>query len=648
MQTFEGSRSLMNRRYVGIAFLAAVTLSIVVPRMYYADLIEAEIGFGLVDYIASIVNEQVLSQGVAAGLESYGVTISMRLARILSTDLGIDPLLLQRVLYLLEPVSLLAAGAVLVKTTVPEKASAFRVLFLIVLTASTLRNSSFGTWPSPFYAGSFYVFAEAAGCVAVCALVQRRPVLAGLLFALSLAFHLSIGIGFVAFGAGVALYQLFTGAFPLRQVAPAAAAFLIPIGLWLWATLDRSAVSGGNIPDELWRRLVFAASYHTFPIQSGIFGLRHQTYFTGFVSFVLLLSVYLSRYWRTLLWPRELVAGSIAVSFVVAGGLIISVADASPFLIKLHLHRLNSLILLFGSPIIVYGLWNDIMKGNLILSIIAALAVATAFYLGHGIAAFPAFVIAAVHVRQLASANRRPEALFAGFAVCAFMAVFAIYAYLGFLRGPREPMYTGWTASVPALVGLGLCAIAVYVLKRFPGKRGSGSMVLIGVIAVMAINLQLASWPLSGSSLSRAKDFYQVQIWAKAESETDDLFLVDPSHSYGWRGYSERPTLGSVREWLYTNIVYSSDADELERGLELAGDFGIDMDQYLSGDEPLNGYYYALVHIRENYCQSKDDWLQKIAKKYNVKYFVFDKTYCTGKPSLEIKYENDSFYVGEI
>lgn len=638
----------MNQRYVGIALLAAVTLSIVVPRMYYADLLEAEIGFGLVDYIASIVNEKVLSQGVAAGLESYGVTISMRLARILSTGLGIDPLQIQRILYLLEPVSLLAAGAVLLKTTVPERAAAFRVLFLIVLFASSLRNSSFGTWPSPFYAGSFYVFAEAAGCVAVCALVLRRPILAGLLFALTLSFHLSIGIGFVAFGAGVALYQLLTGAFPLRQVAPAAAAFLMPIGLWLWATLDPSAVSGGNIPDELWRKLVFAASYHTFPIQSGMFGLRHQTYFTGFMSFVLLLSVYLSRYWRTLLWPRELVAGSAVVSLVVAGGLLISVADASPFLIKLHLHRLNSMILLFGSPVVVYGLWNDIKKGKLILSIVAALAVATAFYLGHGIAAFLALLIALFHVMDLVSVNRRTAALFVGLSVSIFISVFALYGYLGFLRGPREPMYLGWTASVPALVGLALCAIAAVISRRYSRKPEAGSLSLIGAVAVMAINLQLASWPLSGNSLSRAKDFYQVQMWAKAETEPGALFLVDPAHSYGWRGYSERPTLGSVREWLFTNIVYSSDADELERGMELADDFGIDMDKYLSGDEPLNGYYYALVYIRENYCQSEKDWLLKISTKYNVKYFVFDKAYCSGKPSIEINYENDSFYVGGV
>lgn len=630
---------------VGLAALIVVIVSIAVPRILNADLIEADLGFGIVDYITSIVHTDILNRGVPQGLESYGVTIPMRLARLLALGMGISPIVIQQVYYALEPLALAGAGFVLVRTLLPFSTAPFRMFFVIVLIASNLRNANFGTWPSPFYSGSYYVFAECLGMLAICAILRSRTLAGALLLAACLATHLAIGIGFLAFAGAVVMTRLTQGALSVRTFLVGSASFAIILGGWLWLTLDPSTVTGQIAPD-MWKAITFASSYHTFPVQSGFLGLRHETYFTGFVAFSIVLIGGMTRLWTRLPYRWEMVAGLAFVCLPTALGLYASWSEWSPFWLKMHLHRLNSIILLFGAPYVVAELWNLIFERRISTAVLAAFALIGPFYLPHGVALIPAVAVVGVESARLAAERRTQAAIVCWVALGVVGALYMTYVYMGYLK-PAAPMYVGLTPNAFALGAMAAAIAAVIAAKLFPRISWTLPLVLVTIAGLLATDLQRTTWPLAQGT-EAAHDFFDVQKWAKAETAPDAIFLVDPTHSYGWRGFSERATLGSIREWLFTNVVYSSKPGAVERGLGLLDDFGLDRAKFFQGGEPLNGYYYALFQLRERFCGFDASWFEKMKAKYDVDYVVFDRANCKTSPALPVAYENRSYVVGRI
>ena len=81
------------------------------------------------------------------------------------------------------------------------------------------------------------------------------------------------------------------------------------------------------------------------------------------------------------------------------------------------------------------------------------------------------------------------------------------------------------------------------------------------------------------------------QLWAKKNTPKDSLFQVDPSHYYGWRDYSERSSLGNLREWGFTSIAYKSDLNTYKKGIKLIEKFGIDLSKIYHQDIKIDGSF---------------------------------------------------------
>jgi hypothetical protein len=392
--------------------------------------------------------------------------------------------------------------------------------------------------------------------------------------------------------------------------------------------------------------LVFAASFHTFPIDAGLFGLRHNTYFTGFVSFALLAVTYLTVNRERTPFLNEIIAGSLAVSVVVAVGLASSYLKMDPSILKLHLHRLNSVFLLVAAPVVIHGLYKDFRAGGLLVSIVAGAALAMPFILDHGIALVPSVLLAMVHCIQAFHRRSFVEGYVISLALATILFIYGMYWSLGYLRGLREPMYGGFGGNALG-IACTMIVIAAVLVSAALSRKELKVEVLIVILGVLAVALQLKSWPLAGA-VDKSKDFLEVQLWAKDNTPPKTLFFVDPTHSYGWRGFSERPTMGSVREWLYTSALYTVDEKSVTLGKQLFADFGLDLAKYLSGKEPLDGYYYALLKLRQTFCKIGNERLLSLGKKYGASLFVFDKANCESAPDIKIVFENSSFYVGRI
>jgi hypothetical protein len=217
----------------------------------------------------------------------------------------------------------------------------------------------------------------------------------------------------------------------------------------------------------------------------------------------------------------------------------------------------------------------------------------------------------------------------------------------GYLLPLRIDAYTAFdnVMAIPAVwrwIAIGSLALAAIV--RLP------SLALL-VIAALAIYWSRGLEPFSTpEQLAKATDYFAVQRWAKENTKRGSLFLVDPTHVYGWREESERPSFGNVHEWLYSGWIYTSDRKVLGEGIRRLEEFGLRLDDYLAREEKLRGSGHAALYedLRKAYYAQSDAWFIRIGRTYGVTYFVLDKSSDRANRRLPIVYENPHYRVTTI
>ena len=123
--------------------------------------------------------------------------------------------------------------------------------------------------------------------------------------------------------------------------------------------------------------------------------------------------------------------------------------------------------------------------------------------------------------------------------------------------------------------------------------------------------------------------------------------MPDPVHAYGWREVSQRPSFGSVREWLYGCFVYNTRQDVFDEGMRRFAAFGLDLGTYRSM-EPDAARAQINKDLRSKYYGADGEWFASIRKTFGVTHFVFDKTNMTSPSSIPVVYENAGYVVGRL
>jgi hypothetical protein len=151
---------------------------------------------------------------------------------------------------------------------------------------------------------------------------------------------------------------------------------------------------------------------------------------------------------------------------------------------------------------------------------------------------------------------------------------------------------------------------------------------------------------LAPATAALYSDYKAAQLWARANSDRDALFMVDPGIYYGWRDYSRRSSFGNLREWLHMSWVYTADADAFREGLRRFGEFGIDLKPYLDQrPSATRGTAALTVAVRKRYNEADDGWRRGIAGRYGIDYFVILKSEWKSGSDLPVAYENRSFLI---
>ena len=140
----------------------------------------------------------------------------------------------------------------------------------------------------------------------------------------------------------------------------------------------------------------------------------------------------------------------------------------------------------------------------------------------------------------------------------------------------------------------------------------------------------------------------EAQLWAKANTSSSSLFMIDPTIYYGWRDFSQRSSFGNVREWLHTSWLYDSRTANYEEGRNRAAEFGISMKDYINQTLPLLVLTNLIGILGLTLFLHTPDWFVKMSEKYKLDYVVMKKQSIISRLPFPVEYENDFYLIQSL
>lgn len=511
------------------------------------------------------------------------------------------------------------------------------VAVALLLTTGGLISCDLARWFHPYY-GSAYNAAYGFGFASVAAMLARRPVWAGLSLGIAAAIHPIIGLFFGLAVAVVALVELREYRF-VRLVAGGLVALVIAGG-WAWLMLGGTGVSGDAVDPGLYIALTRLTSAHWFPISVGVFSDRAFETSIPFTGFMVVVVALLRPFTPANRRADTCIGAAIAILLIVTAiGVFASEYSGIPLVVKLALHRASSVVLLLGAIIVVPRLAADVVSGSIVRATLAALLLLLSFWREHGPPILLCLIFAGVVLFEERGRRPRPEQAMLAVAVVLVIALVAVFAETGAM-----PRFFGnanlgiSTLREPLFLVAIVLAGAAWLLSR-PAALAAAMAVGIVVWTPQVDPLR------DPANLKQAEAYLEVQQWARANTPSDALFMVDPTFDYGWREMSERPSFGTMREWLYTGWIYDTKATVFNEGLRRARWLGLSLDRYLGRRDVVIAYFQMWRQAKDLYNTIDAERLKGAADKYGITYFVFDRRSVAMLPALPIVFENDRYAV---
>lgn len=597
-------------------------------------------GFSPLDWVAQFSRPADYARNFPSGIDNYDKSLPMFAYPLLAQHFGIEPERLLPAFIAFELVALSLALAFLVRTLLPSAPVAVILLVVVLVIGSWTRTMDLGRFGGPYFWGLFYNLADALRLLGIAFALRQRWWLAGLMLGLACATHTTIGVIGVAFVACAVL------ATPGRLLTPGpwkGALVLAAIaGAWIAFSFRSAAMVVSDIPASDWLTLTRMFSYHWYPVANGLLSTQRHAVLVPLLSFLMLALFYASRAGIEPPIKRQLLAGSVAMLGLAAVGVIVSSALPVPTLIKLALQRSTDLVVLVGLPVVAWGLLREIQQGHWLRGMLAGAILLSPFIFRPG---FPLLLTIPLVVPAFAALRHPPR--HAEDRATAWLAVSTlVYLAVGHVLwgGLGADELFSSAALVPAVVAVTVFAVAV---RWVPSSRSLVPSAFALCAVAFAAYLLHAKQPLWRAP--EAVAYRQAQEWARSNTPSRALFLVDPTIFYGWRDYSHRGSFGNLREWLHTSWLYDSRSDRYLEGLRRLSEFGLEPFGF-SGRQPIavNDHLALAEALRKRFYGASDEDVIGIAACNEIDFLVARKALEAGRRSLEVAFENDQYVVYAI
>ena len=630
---------------LGTLILMAICLSVWTAQLPNINWDIALTGFSPIDWVNHSRIPQNFIRDFPQGSQSYNLSLFMYVYRIADSIFGIDPVQLIPWVILFEMFFMGAASVIFFRALIPHAIPVAALVFAILVVNSGARSMELAGFGGPFFWGLYYNFADGMRLIAIAMLLQRRFMIAGLLFALSVMTHPLMGMMGIVFALGCLLSGPSSN--DRNKIFLAAIVFLLPAGGWWIFHLQGVAMDSIGIPSSTWIAFSKAFSFHFYPVNNGMLTFEFERRLLAFLSLLILAIFFIFRINLSVRSRNAILLGGTILLFITLVGLSISYWSNSPALIKLTLTRASDMLILVSLAVVVSGLITTIYKGRFFPA-----AIASGLLLSPLIATpFPVIYVFLIIIstvdffkfKDLTAYDKTVFILLIIFGIFIF-----IYYLLGFVHDNYQVNYLG----NKSLWLLSFCIGIWALISDYLGFITKHARRLCSIAVLVLIVFSTLNWKSASNHGSFDKplgvDYLSVQLWAKESTPPTALFMVDPTIYYGWRDFSQRSSFGNVREWLHTSWGYDSKSSNYEEGVRRASEFGISPEKYLNFDPPIIGTSRISEDISYNFYSNDENWFKKMASKYDINYLVMKKARMNHQLPFPLAYQNEYFIVYKL
>ena len=545
----------------------------------------------------------------------------------------------------LEVVFLAICSLKFTKIILPNSSNLTRYVVTAIFIASYGRNMNFARFGQPVIFGLYYCFAEGFRLLAIGNYLKKSYKKSGLFLSLSIMCHPTMGIMGAFF-----LFILYflenlenkkidlkkTGIFFLSLLAGAG---------WTLYQIKNEGISSAGIPTKDWFLLTEMSSYHWYPISIGVFGDMHNSILLPFTGFSLLIASLIYKNKEKISKYQNLIIASYCLIGLVILGVINSYFKFSPLLAKVALHRSNDIILAVFTPFVVNHLITTIKNKKIFSTILATIILISSFLYSPGYPLFFILIFIFIEHKSDLFFSKLKENIHIKVLTLLSTVMFVSYAIIYYRSGFQK--YVGDTTN---LIFFTLITVLYLIVNKVANGEKRKSVLLLSLIVaqVMFFKEYFTNKPfLHSSRVELAKQYYDVQKWARDNTDETSLFVPPVHIVYGWRDISIRSSFGNIRDFVFDSWFYKSNLNIYNEGLKRASYYGIDPFEY-QHLKSVRAYSKMVIDARENYGNSTDEWRKKLASDYEIDYFVYEKKFVHFKTDMKKVYENDMFFVLKV
>lgn len=646
------------------------------------DLRIAWLGWSPLDYVAHKLMPENFNRDWPNGIKDMHYLWPMRVYYYLAKYLDISPMSTLFPFMAVQSLCFVGAIAHLTQVLFRDRLASLAAACLTLICGLVGLNlarfgEGFGT-PSMNYAAP-WGFALALIALALAAHFRGRIVWSFVYLALAMYCH-----------AGFGLYALgFIGCWYLiHPRLMFGKDFLVGLGIFiilmipLFLPLVQAAGTTSGISKERWLILTKVFSFHSYPYSMQMFGARAFAELTPLALFAalsfFLVSILDNPAHRAKIWW-----GFLGCLLASVAGVVFSDFYPVVAIIKLQPHRASALITFVGGILLSGYLARLVRAGDPGIILSAGLIWVLLMITKPGLPIVPILILLALDYRQGLALfkNWRPESkvrtglgmivlLCLGLGVVTdlfFMPLFesdnlSAHWLQTWLMGPTRqanlPLLGGYpTLAEPLAVVLafGLLVSLALTVGRIVGDSAQRYLVpvmagcLLLLFPYVVLDQRALAWE-KGEGVA-AREYLEVQLWAKESTSRDSLFMTDPSHAYGWRDFSQRSSFGTGIEWGFNALFYSSTPQRLEEGLRRLSRLGADLSPHTSFNlnqfEGAN-FWGSILNstIKKRFEALTSTELRDLAKEFGLDYVVFNRTsMARSHEDLEVAFQNDAFIV---
>ncbi|MDP3163924.1 MAG: hypothetical protein Q8N06_00540 [Hydrogenophaga sp.] len=630
---------------IGVLALILVCIKVWATRSENINWDIALSGFSPIDWVNHFKFASNFVSDFPSGSHSYNASLFMHAYKLADSLLGMEAELLLPGVILFEMLFMGFASVIFFRALIPAAVPIAAFVFAILVVNSGSRSMELAGFGGPFFWGLYYNFADGMRLLALALVLQRRFFVAALLFVLSVTTHPIMGVmgGIFALGCFMSVRQKGD----INKIFVSSAVFLLLAGGWWFHQLQNVDVASTSIPSQIWISFSRAFNYHFYPVANGLLTFEFERRFLPFLALLLLATFYVFRIPVPERTRNGILAGGGMLLVVTMAGLAISHWSGSPGLIRLTLTRASDMLILVNLAVVVAGLLSELEKGRFVQAALAS-GLLLAPFIGPPVPVAYVLLIVVSQLPFLRPENftRNDKAALA--LVVAFSVFLLTYYQLGFVHLDYETIYFGhkqlWLTTLYVAIGV----LVADLVRPF-------SVILrqVGVIAVVVLIFSKSLYwggtvNIGPRDKPMGEAYLSAQLWAKENTASTALFLVDPTIYYGWRDFSQRSSFGNMREWLHTSWLYDSKRDNYDEGLRRAAEFGYSPPDYLNESPPLKGFDKIDAVVGARFYSSDADWFRALAKKYSLDYIVMKKERVKARLLLPVAYENEFFVIHQF